>query len=385
MLVRVLGAEGTALPPTKKRARLILPKLYETHLCGMMPIRFLISFLAVLSVGCQSAPKAPQNADLEVRLPSPLSAEPTESSLILLEMEKGQALQDLGQTAPNETLLSIGGELVQSPWIMVRTSDGAEGWALAWALKPKGDGSAWLLGKRAECYFGKALAARCAGLRQNFAQARDEQALAAHWAEAALLRDTLLGILSQKPLSATDLRFDWLADLLPGFIAQRQGGLSQPRLFADFGKWAGAAAQTAGTQDDVFFGICSAVFLPDSIESDFPMWKFPLSEGETASQLGAGHHVAAFRLIDKGLAEAPMFRAFWEKMKEQLLADIFGPQIAYWQAQDKILKEMGLLLAQPPKCLDIKEIGAISIRKKMFEAAAENGIKMNLRSGQTGQ
>lgn len=384
MLVQVLGAEGTALFPTKKKARLISLKLCETHLCGMMTARFFICLLAITLGSCRPGPKVPHNTGLQTHMPSPLCAEPSESSRILLEMEKGQALQDLGETAPNETLLSISGELVQSPWIKVRTPDGAEGWALAWPLQPRGDGGVWLLGKRAECYFGKPLAARCTRLRQSLGQAHDEKSLADCWAEAVLLRDTLQGILSRKSLPATDMQFDWLAELLPGFIAQCYTGVPVPRLFADFGEWSSAAAQTTGEQDDVFFGICSAIFSPDSIESDFPIWKFPLSERETASQLGAGQHTAAFRLIDKGMAMSPLFRVFWEKTKECLLADIFDAQVVYWQGRDKILNEMETLLKNPPKCLDSNDLGAIAIRKKMFEVPAENGIKLNLRSGETG-
>ncbi|MDX1911210.1 MAG: SH3 domain-containing protein [Saprospiraceae bacterium] len=337
--------------------------------------------LCLFLSACQtSAP--PENA-LEIRVEQTILREaPTEKSREIATLKKGELLRDKQETGPAESRLSMEGVLVQSPWIKVETEDGQTGWVLAWGLNPVGETRGWMLQKRFETYFGKALTQRCNTLTATF-QARpvEQSEWAKLWQEARSLRDTCMILLAQRPETDFTPRYDWLESLLPGFVFQTVGAHQQPFLFADFRVWRQAVQRSAGMEDDAFFHLCMEAFPADSIESFFPCWKFQLSETESASQLGSGKHEEILIRVGAQIQAGSLFRRPLLEIKEAVLDDIFGKNIRYWQSQLKIMGELDRLLSNPPGCLDAREIEALRIRRAMFENPAANGIILNLRSG----
>ena len=240
----------------------------------------------------------------------------------------------------------------------------------------------WLLQKRMDCYFGKTLTKRRNAVIHSLAELKTEQQLFDLWRDSNVLRDTFLQLISSRPEGDFKLQFKWLEEVLPGFIYQKNEIENQPELFADFLFWQQNTLKTNGLQDDAFFQTCLLAFSKDSIESFFPAWKFQLSETESASQLGTGQHLKMLQRIDQSHQTGTLFAVLLTTFKEQILADIFEKGVRYWQPKEKILDELGQILAHPPKCLSRLECEALAIRQKMLKDPVGNGIVVNLRSGE---
>lgn len=311
-----------------------------------------------------------------------LRADPIEKSQELAKLQKGQIVEDLQEVSRGESQIVLGGRVFQGPWIKVQISPGQSGWVHSSALRPRQTQEDWLLQKRLICYFGGGIALQRNDLMRTCEQLQTENQLADAWKTANKLRDTFLLVLAHRPETGFNLRFNWLEETLPGFIFQKVGAEERPQLFAKFDFWRQQALKTNGLQDDAFFEVCLAAFPRDSIESFFPVWKFQLSETESASQLGTGQHLKMFHQIDQAMAAGPLFSKELNALKNQILEDIFGRNVLFWQSQEKILEELDGILSNPPKCLEANELEDISIRRKMFLNPGGNGIRVNLRSGQ---
>ncbi len=339
----------------------------------ILPLLFLLPF-------CKNS-QAPEHQLIVSTGQASLRAEPSEKSREMASLQRGQTLADLGEVSRFESQMAVGDHLYQAPWIMVETPENEKGWVLASALRPIQKREDWLLQKRLACYFGKGLAARRNVLLQALTNLETEEELANAWRESNTLRDTFLTMLMRRPESGFQLQFDWLNEVLAGFLFQKVGVGNRPYLFANFGIWQQKSLKTNGLQDDAFFQTCLMAFPQDSIESFFPAWKFQLSDAESASQLGTGQHLKMLQQIDLAMRAGPLFAQPLETFKDEISEDIFSKSIRYWQPQEKILEELAHILAHPPKCLNTREREALGIRKKMFEDPERNGIVVNLRSG----
>jgi len=179
----------------------------------------------------------------------------------------------------------------------------------------------------------------------------------------------------------SQLDYRWLGAILPGFIPQNVPGRKGPYLFADFGYWQKAAKQTGGTQDDLFFEFYAQLFPYDKIESYFPVWKFQLDDHRSASQLGSGNHLKVLAGIETSLSQMNLFRPEMMRLKEQVLDDIAGNGISYWQNVEKVLAELNNITSSNFSILNNEDRMTIQTRLGMFENSAANGIRVNLRSG----
>ena len=341
-------------------------------------ILFFLFFLTSCDPG--KSPEGPLKVQV---LHTSLRAEPNEKSRELAVLRKDQTLTDLGEVGPSESQIMLGDALIQTPWIKVQTGKNQSGWVPGWALSPSMDKETWLIHKRLDCYFGKGLRSRQNTIKQQFSSAETEQQLSLAWLEATQLRDTFLWQLSSRPELGFQPDFSWMNEILPGFIYQKMNEGNRPYLFADFKVWQQKALKTKGLQDDVYFQVWLNAFLIDSIESFFPVWKFQLSESESASQLGTGQHLKMLQKISQALPNTGLFAKPLLSLKEEVLEDVFDKNQRYWQPKDKILAELAEILANPPECLSAAERDALGIRKKMFEDPIANHIVVNMRSGVT--
>ncbi len=346
-------------------------------------LHFNCKILCLLFLFTYCTSKKTSDNQLIVKAPKvSLRAEPSEKSREIALLKAGQGLVDLGEVSSFESVIAVGEVVYQTPWVKVQTTDNQTGWVLGWALKPEPGQQDWLLQKRLNCYFGKDLSWRRNSLLLVASKLETPEQFAKVWRESGLLRDTFFQLLASRPENGFPVQFNWLSDVLPGFLLQKIGESEQPWLFIDFSFWQKQAQQTTGTQDDVFLQYCLAAFPQDSIESFFPVWKFQLSFSESASQLGTGQHLKMLQELDRAFLNAPLFAPELEAFKSQLMEDIFGKNIRYWQSRDRILVELAQILAEPPKCLNEKDLEALNIRKKMFEDPEGNGIIVNMRSGE---
>ena len=339
-----------------------------------------ILLLLLLAFACQNEQSIDRQYVVSVKQAS-LRAEPDQKSLEIRSLLQGQTLVDLDEVSSSETQVVMGEDIFQTPWIKVKTDENEVGWVLAWALSPTRNREDWLLQKRLACYFGKNLTVRRNALVKSLPALQAEDQLFNFWMESKALRDTFLTILRRRPELGFQPSFNWLNDGLPGFLYQKVGVSEMPYLFADFVFWQQLALKTNGLQDDAYFQTCLVAFQQDSIESFFPSWKFQISDSESASQLGTGRHLEMLQQIDRAMQAGPVFALLLSGFKDQVLEDIFGKNIQYWQPREKILKELDRMLDAAPQCLDAREREALGIRRRMFENPEENGIVVNLRGG----
>jgi hypothetical protein len=295
---------------------------------------------------------------------------------------KGEKLTELAEVSHFETEITWGQASILAPWLKVETSRGKQGWVHAGAVTPTGDKGEWLLQKRLDCYFGHAFTSRINDWKAGISNIKTDAACALSYRTAIGLRDSMVQSLVYRPEVNGRPEYLWLPDVLPGFVYQRAYSGVRPNLFADYRFWAQIAQQTNGAADNLFFETCSMAFPRDSIESLFPVWKFELPEQESASQLGTGAHMLILQQLDKNLAQSRLFEPELMGMKEALLEDIQDKNTRFWQSGELILKELDEIMARKPACLSEQESSALLPRRVMLEAAAENGVKVNLRSGE---
>lgn len=307
---------------------------------------------------------------------------PDDKSAVVHMLDKGDRVKDLDEAATSESVFFIKDEIHQSPWIKVEMPNGQSGWVLAWSVKPLKEDSAWLIRKRIDTYWGKGLRLKRDQWLDRFSTIKSEEDWISAWRQAVQLRDTMIYMLHHRPDNGEVLSFQWMSELLPGFILQESSNAVKPFLFADYRIWLEKAFHTPGKQDNVLaFAYCK-LFPEDSIESGYPVWVFQLGEEESASQLGLGLHEQMLRSLDTLLHEAPLAKQEIMAVKNQLLEDILDHDRTYWQASEKILQELQAITSHPPDCLSESEKEAISIRAKMFRQPELHGIRVNLRSGE---
>lgn len=312
---------------------------------------------------------------------------PGKKSKTLRVLALDEKVTDLREVSGFESSVFYNDARYQAPWIKVKTADDAVGWVFAGALRPVQSDTSWLFQKRLQCYFGTSVANRRnrlveTGLRGD--HIKNDKGLAAAYRESVALRDTITYLLANRvePSEAGfQPDFTWLQAVLPGYIVQYVGEGTRPYLFADFRIWREKAVRSSYDQDDAYFHTCLMAYPYDSIESFFPVWKFQLSDNESASQLGAGIHFKMLRQIEAALSTGDLFRPELMAMKESVIEDIVGKNINYWQSGDLILKELNQIINSDFSILGDHDRTALQARLTMFEDPESNGITVNMRSG----
>ncbi len=299
-----------------------------------------------------------------------------------ITLKKGDKLTDLGEVSHFESPITFGNTPMRTPWLKVQTADNKQGWIFAGAVQPQAATSDWLLQKRLDCYFGHAFASRLNQWKAGLDALPGEVDCAASYRNAISMRDSLVQVLKFRAEPEGRPDYAWLANVMPGFVFQRGLDGGPPELYTDYRFWLQKAAKSSGGADDAFLETCILVFPHDSIESIFPVWKFPMSTRESASQLGTGIHAKVMQAIDNTLAQSRLFEPELLRIKDAVLEDIQDKGARFWQDTPLILKDLDALIANPPKCLSAAELDALVTRRAMFEDVAGNGIRVNLRSGE---
>jgi len=350
-------------------------------------IRWILLAFLLSIVACRDTQTNPDKPGLWVVYATALREAPGEKSAELIQLEPGDPLTDLGQVSSFISGIILNDTLRNEPWLQVQTKSGRQGWVFAGALRPAGQDlksvQQWALNKRFTAWFGLTLAQRWASWTQAPPPQSDSTA-AVFFRQGLVLRDTLNLIISRRVTRDPEQPLPdlfWLGEMSPLFIVQQIAGGATYYLFTDYRVLTQMAAQTEGLQDDAFARVCTEVYPSDSIESVLPMWVFPVSAEAGCSNLGGGNHVKTLRSIDEALQAGDLFRPELLALKDRVLEDISDKNSTYWQPQDKILAEVGKVLKSDFKCLDDRDRISLEARQKMFEAYADNGIVLNLRSG----
>lgn len=345
----------------------------KVSLAYLVKIGVALAIAGLLVATCRRATVG----DLYTTAPARLHQAPDESSEVIQHLPPGTALFDAGEVSSCLVGIYLKDSLRWEPWLRVRTADGATGWVFGGAAYPSAlgpeDAWRWRCQKRLQALIGVSNARRLLEWAQ--ATPRTDTALAHHLRIGLILCDTLqralrYGIRRAGAADEPDLR--WLNAYLRYFRRYR-GGIA-----LDYARLTQVARQTAGAQDDVFAHLGCEVFPLDSMASPLPAWVFPLSWVESASNLGAGHHLLALQRVEQALQRAPLFRPETERLKQLLLDDILNSERTYWQPLPRLLAELDSILAEPFHCLSEQERAALLVRRAMLERGL---VRTDLRSG----
>jgi hypothetical protein len=318
-----------------------------------------------------------------------LRDKPGPDGQVIANFMEGDTLYDLGEVSAFTTEVTLRGIRFDEPWLKVRARDSLAGWIYAGGVHFRLDDRAELTNRlmkmRLQTFFGEALAQRVLGYRQTYLKARTSEELAEVYRSARFLRDTLMQVFDKRitiiqgPDQIPNLT--WMEEALPGLVAQRVAEGTAFHLFLDYHQWLSKARQTKGPEDNQFVDACLTAYGLDSVEYILPDWTIAVSDEHVFSELGKGVHRAMFSKMTQAMASSRLFEPEYMAFKKQLMDDIMGLQLSYWNNQEAILQELDGILADNPGILTGVDKENIKKRREQFTQPEKNNIRLNHRSG----
>ncbi len=358
-------------------------RTFQSVIC---PLRRIGKSVLLFLMACNQPPTAPSGGLLVTDFhPAVLQETPGKKGTTIRELQPGERVADLEETSDFLTQMQVGDSVFQSPWLRVRTPDGATGWVFGPAVKPvDGDYEAWFLRKKMDCFLGKQLARQLPSWANAMENAETDEAFAGAFRDGLALRGRVAAVLAahrERNEAAFVPDYFWLNEAMPGFIVQISEDGLRPNLFADYAHFQALAAKTDGEQDDVFVQTCLAAFPLDSIESASPVWQIQTDAGNF-SQLGTGQHLKMVATIGRALRDCPFFEPELSAIKDELMTDIMHHKTAFWQSKELIVKELTEILGLKFSCLTERDRLALTERLRVLRDAEANGVRVNVRAGE---
>ena len=372
-----------------------------------MPRLILYCFSLLLFVSCSSEPpakeevvspqieSAPDNAIGDQRAKLIVHTEevrirtrPGEEGEVLASAKKGDVLFDLEEVSNFSTRLVLRGNTFNEPWLKVETKEGTKGWVYAcplfFQMEKPGQLSQFLLEKKMQMLVGKHNAERLKVYSESYHNVSTEAGFASVYRAGHSLRDTIVTMLETKvePTPGEGMPdLFWLNQIFPGYLPQLVAEGTAYYLFADYRSFLELANNTPGEADNNFLEVYLTAFPEDSIEYFFPSWKIQTWDYGGHSLLGRGKHQEILQKLDNLLIESDLFEEEITEMKQDILNDITGSYVTYWEEKEKIIGEIDTIISANYGLFSEEEKIALVTRKEQFENPEENDIEVNHRSG----
>lgn len=372
-----------------------------------MPRLLLFCFSVFLAISCKPEPpgneghqppqieSAPENTknDQRVKLvvnidQLRLRAQPGENGAVIKTLSKGAALFDLEEVSNFSTQIELRGETYNEPWFKVETQDGTSAWVYAcplfFKMEQPGLLAQFLLEKKLEMLVGNYNAERLKVYNKSYHNVNTVAGFASVYKASRSLRDTIVAMLETKiepnPAGGMPDLF-WLNQIFPGYLPQLVAEGTAYYLFADYRAFLELANTTPGTEDDEFLEVCLTAFPEDSIEYFYPAWKLQTWDYGGHSLLGRGTHYELLNKLDKLLKKSDLFTELIDGMKQDILNDITGSYVTYWETSDKIIAEIDTILKSNYDLFSKEDKIALETRKEQFGNLEESSIEVNHKSG----
>ena len=312
-----------------------------------------------------------------------LREEPGNEGLAIRGLQPGERALSLGEQSTFSTALQLEGKAYDEPWLLVQMEDGNQGWVYALAfLDTLGGGPGLPLTIRLHSLFGAGLTERITLYREAFEQAYTAEMVAQALSMARSLRDTLAPVLALRALQ-TDKpeNLFWLKEALPALAPHLTGDGRTYYLFIDYRPYLSLARDSEGAADDAFMEFCLMAYPEDSIEYFYPSWAFQADEKQVHSLLGRGLHFHFLKELDKLLPYQDLFGEEIGQFRQQLLNDITGASVTYWESREKAVAELDSILQAGFRVLGAEGQQALEARRRQFEDPEKYGISFNYWSG----
>jgi len=301
-----------------------------------------------------------------------LRKSPAPESPVIQPLRKGDRLALAGAVSENKSRLTIRGKTYHQAWLLVRTEGGKEGWVHAAAFA---DGLPPAM--KLQAVLGPDLAAAGQAYQERFKEA----AAAAELVSALRLAHQLCSQLELAGSATGEGAAELAAGLLPGLQPTWLPGENHARWYVDYRVFGAKAAATQGRADDELVELYYLAFPVDSIGYRYPGWMLEAEAGRAFSLLGQGVHTRLLRALDERLPFGGQIRPELEAMKQQLINDICGPGVLYWERRDSAAAEISRLIADPPACLEQAEVEELERRHQQLLADSTASATFNHRSG----
>ena len=322
------------------------------------------------------------------RTPVRLRATAGVNGKVIKELSRGEVVYDQGEVSNYTNRIELAGKVYYEPWIKVQTTDKTEGWIFASSANIRMNNAeqlnTFLISKRLHSIFGKDNAARLKVYSQSFDNIHSVEGFASVYKAGCLLRDTMIRLIETKVEIGEEDELPnlfWLDDAFPGFIPQLVAEGTSYYLFADYRQFLAKANQTPGQEDNNFIDICLQVFPEDSIEYFFPVWNIQTWDYGGHSLLGRGIHKEVLESLAEFSATTDLFKEEVSRIKDDLINDITGQYVTYWEDTEWILPELDSIISAELEIFTPEDLIALQARRKHFEEAEKNGIEVNHRSG----
>lgn len=318
-----------------------------------------------------------------------LRAAPGEKGEEIAMLKKGTILYETGEVSDFTSRIKLRGIWYEEPWVKVKTDKGIEGWiftgAVTFDIQNPTEFSEKILNIRLKSFFGNGLAKELHSYRKSFNSAKTSEDFSIVYRKGEQLRDTMVTILEKIDVMALNYEklpdLFWVEESLPGYETALVAEGTIYYLFKNFKTINKRANKTAGKEDDDFVKLNFKVHESDSIEYFFPSWFLQTWDYGGHSVLGQGNHLSVLSLADKNLKKSDMFLEETIDIKNQVLNDISGKDITYWEPADKIKKELDDILDANLSILTSEDKVLIETRRAMFDNPKANNIEVNHKAG----
>lgn len=303
------------------------------------------------------------------------------------QVKMGTEIPYAGNMTDFTTRLKLGGVWYDEPWVSIVTTEGDTGWVYGGGVVFEGEDSEelseLLLQKKMKSFFGK-MSSAITTYRDNYANAITSEEFAQVFRDGEELRERMVLALEEKiPVNEVENlpNIFWIEDIFPGYVVELVAEGTQYYLFKDFRQLQTKAKQTRGEEDDVFTDLGLTIYQRDSIEYFYPSWFMQTWDYGGHSLLGSGKHNDVLALADEVSGMSDYFKEDISVFKKEIMRDISDPSITYWNGDDKILEELNEIIDMDYDIVNKDDIISIKNRIGQFEDYEENGIELNIRTG----
>lgn len=305
-------------------------------------------------------------------------------------LKKGTILYETGEVSNFSSRIKLRGVWFEEPWVKVKTEDGIEGWvftgAVTFDIQNPTAFSEKILDTRLKSFFGNTITDESHSYRKAYYSAKTSEDFSKVYKTGEQLRDKMVTILEKK-IDVTQLDYEklpdlfWVEESIPGYETALVAEGTIYYLLKNFKTFQKTANKTSGKEDDDFIELNIKVHESDSIEYFFPAWFLQTWDYGGHSLLGQGVHLSILTLADKNLKKSDMFLDETIKIKNEILDDIAGKEITYWEPAAKAKKELDDILKANLSILTSEDKILIETRKAMFDDPKANGIEVNHKAG----
>ena len=331
--------------------------------------RLFLAFLALaLFSACQSKTDSDEVVDtkMRIKIKETLRQEPGLDGAAISQLNPNESVDFAGEISDFSERLLINDELLEEPWVKIKTTKGQEGWIFAACLEIDSLQNPKLVEKlqvyRERAILGPKIHDALIQFRADADKCKSDEDFAKLYRSADSLRNQLdewLSLRSTPDLEGKLPNYYWLNKAIPGQEVLLVAEGTVYAMFFNYGYWAELSKRTKGTRDDNFSAFCITLF-PDSIEYYYPAWYLQTWDYGGTSLLGKGIHLDILTKMDK-LYQDKLFIPEVQQYKVSIMDDMLQSEF-YELGVKEVCTELEQIITAKPGILQASDIEGLKGR-----------------------